>query len=203
MRRLVLKLPRVLQVEDGDAILFRGGTSSFLQSRAVVYLGLESPPHARIWASVDSDQLLSKPAQMLHAGKPSLSSDQHLVSTLIWPIMSTANTSTWGRGIFQILLASNFPTIGSIPLIRLDEELPPIFLMFRITRNKDEYDVQEIGLCTIGRLKFPSDTRRYYVAVTPRGTELRIKIPKERFIEVGVVHHTIHPDRLFQKSAGY
>ena len=96
----------------------------------------------------------------------------------------------------------NFPTIDSLLLIRPDRNLPPILLMFQITLNQEEHDVKEVGLCAIDRLKLPPDTRRYYVAVTPRGIEPRIKVLKGRFSEVGVFHHPVHPDRLFPKSAG-
>lgn len=72
MRRLVLKLPTVLQVDKDCMILFHNGsTFSFLQSKPINHIGLESPPNARTWAPVDPSQLLSEPALIHHTSQPS------------------------------------------------------------------------------------------------------------------------------------
>ena len=73
MRRLALKLPTALQVEEEHAMLFHdGGTSQFTSlASAVRYMGLEfDDPSSRIWALVDSSQLLSEPAPIFRASGP-------------------------------------------------------------------------------------------------------------------------------------
>lgn len=72
--------------------------------------------------------------------------------------------------------------------------------MFRITRNKEEPDIKEVGLERVDGLKFPSDTRRYYVAVTPVGMEPEIKVPKSRFTNVDVFRHPVDEDTLFPRT---
>ena len=73
MQRLAFKLPTALQLCEGHAILFHeGGTSSFLHPTGVNrYIGLShDEPSGRIWALIDSSQLLSVPAPIFRAGKP-------------------------------------------------------------------------------------------------------------------------------------
>lgn len=94
----------------------------------------------------------------------------------------------------------NFPTIDSLLLIHPADEPSPILLMFQITRNKRKHDVKKCGLDRISKLKFPSNTRRYYVAVTPLGIEPKIEVPKGPFKEVGVFHHPVSNDTLFPRS---
>ena len=73
MQRLALKLPTALQLREGHAILFHeGGTSSFLDPAEIDrYLGLsDDEPSGRIWALVDSSQVLSEPAPIFRVSKP-------------------------------------------------------------------------------------------------------------------------------------
>jgi len=93
-----------------------------------------------------------------------------------------------------------FPTIDSLLLVHPTDEPSPILLMFQITRNKRSHDVKKSGLDKINKLKFPSNTRRYYVAVTPLGIEPRIEVPKGPFKKVGVFHHPVSNDTLFPRS---
>ena len=71
MRRLALKLPTVLQVNEHRAILFHeGGTSQFLDLEDTeAYAGLRfDEPSSRIWVLIYSNQV-SEPAPIFHAGR--------------------------------------------------------------------------------------------------------------------------------------
>ena len=72
---------------------------------------------------------------------------------------------------------TNFPTIDSLFLIHPPGEPSPTLLMFQITRNKTEHDVNEGGLCRIEKMKLPKNIRRYYVLVTPHNIQPKIKAP--------------------------
>lgn len=93
-----------------------------------------------------------------------------------------------------------FPTIDSLLLIHPRGDPSPILLMFQITRNKGKHYVKELGLEKIRGLKFPSNARRYYVAVTPLGIEPKIVVPRGCFDEVDVYHHPVGNDILFPHS---
>jgi len=77
--------------------------------------------------------------------------------------------------------STSFPTIDSLLLFRPPGGSPPILLMFQITRNKAEHDVNPRGLREINTLNFPSDAHRYYVVVTPEGVRPKITVPMEHF----------------------
>jgi len=49
--------------------------------------------------------------------------------------------------------------------------------MFQFTRNKTSHDAKEVGLRAVDGLKFPSETRRYYIAVTPEDLRPKINVP--------------------------
>lgn len=71
MRRLALKLPTVLQVNERRAIFFHeGGTSQFLDLEDTeAYTGLKfNETSSRIWVLIYSNQV-SKPAPMFHTGR--------------------------------------------------------------------------------------------------------------------------------------
>lgn len=71
MRRLALRLPTVLQINEHRAILFHeGGTSQFMDPEDTeAYAGLKfDEPSSRIWVLVDSNQV-SKPAPAFRTGK--------------------------------------------------------------------------------------------------------------------------------------
>ena len=71
MRRLALRLPTVLQVNEHRAILFHeGGTSQFLDPEDTeAYTGLKfNEPSSRIWVLVDSNQV-SEPAPTFRTGR--------------------------------------------------------------------------------------------------------------------------------------
>jgi len=73
MKRLSLKLPTALQVENGYAILFHdGGTSIFTSvTEAVGYIGLRfKDPSSRIWALVDSNNDVLRPAPIFRRRGP-------------------------------------------------------------------------------------------------------------------------------------
>jgi hypothetical protein len=73
MQRLALGLPTVLQVERDYAVLFheRGTTRFLLLNSISAYMRLNSADSSsRIWALVDSNNSLSDPAPMFHAGRP-------------------------------------------------------------------------------------------------------------------------------------
>jgi len=95
--------------------------------------------------------------------------------------------------------ANSLPTLDSLLLIHPRGGPSPILLMFQIT-CEEGCGVKEVGLEKIERLKFPLDTRRYYVAVTPAGIEPKIKVPKGRSANAGVFHHPVNEDILFLPS---
>jgi len=92
---------------------------------------------------------------------------------------------------------NNFPMIDSLLLIRPDKNTAPILLMFQMTRNQDKHDAKEAGLEIIDGLKFPANTCKYYVVVTPRGIEPSIRVPKGAFNDVEIFHHPVEPNVLF------
>ena len=92
--------------------------------------------------------------------------------------------------------ADSFPTIDSLLLVHPTGEQSPILLMFQITCGKG-CGVKEVSLEKIERLKFPLDTRKYYVAVTPASIVPEITVPKGRFADVGVFRHPVKENKLF------
>ena len=73
IRRLVLGLPTALQVEGGYAILFHEhGTSQFRHlDNAAIHMKLTTPSSPdKIWALVDSNQVLAEPAPTFRMGNP-------------------------------------------------------------------------------------------------------------------------------------
>jgi len=96
--------------------------------------------------------------------------------------------------------AKNHPTIDSLLLIRPEGEPSPILLMFQITHNEEEYDVNEVGLERIKELGLPPDTRKYYVAVTPLGKQPRIVVPQAYHHEMDVLCHPVDGDTLFPRT---
>jgi len=104
---------------------------------------------------------------------------------------------------------SNFPTIDSLFLVHPPGGPSPILLMFQMTRNKKEHDVNEGGLCRIEAMDLPRNTRKYYVLVTPRDIQPKIKAPKV-YLKAGrksrkfdkdfqVFHLPVDPDTLFSR----
>lgn len=79
----------------------------------------------------------------------------------------------------------NFPATDSLFFIELPGEPSPILLMFQITRNCNEIDANSLGLDTVDGL-VPSNTRKWYVVVTPVGIEASIKVAKTYFSSRGV-----------------
>ena len=95
------------------------------------------------------------------------------------------------EGHYYHLDSNNFlPTINALLLFRPPDKSPPILLMFRISQNQEEHDVNPKDLRRVNKLKFPSDTRKCYVVVTPGGTWPRITIPMEHF-----QGHHMSPDK--------
>jgi hypothetical protein len=97
---------------------------------------------------------------------------------------------------------NNFPMIDSLLLIRPTKRRASILLMFQITGNKDRHDAKAAGLEIINGLKFPQNTRKYYVVVTPLGIKPSIQVPKGLFKDVDVFHHPIDPNVLFPPGVG-
>ena len=93
------------------------------------------------------------------------------------------------------LNSSDFPATDSMLLIHPPGEPSPILLMFQMTRNKREHDVDEEGLCKIDDFRLPRRTRRYYVVVSPEGTQPQIKVPPACFEGRG--QRDMSPDELF------
>jgi hypothetical protein len=89
----------------------------------------------------------------------------------------------------------DFPATDSVLLIHPPGEPSPILLMFQMTRNKREHNVDEEGLGKIDDLRLPRHTRRYYVVVTPEGIQPQIKVPPACFEGRG--RRGISPDELF------
>jgi hypothetical protein len=82
--------------------------------------------------------------------------------------------------------ALNFPTIDSLALIHPPREPSPILLMFQITRNKTQHEVEESGLVMVNGLQLPPGTRKVYVVVTPQDRQPQITAPKKYFIDQGM-----------------
>lgn len=73
LQRVALGLPTALQVREEYAVLFhQGGISSFVYLKDdIPYMDLApDEPSGRIWALIDSSQLLSEPAPVFRAGSP-------------------------------------------------------------------------------------------------------------------------------------
>jgi hypothetical protein len=90
---------------------------------------------------------------------------------------------------------TDFPATDSVLLIHPPGEPSPILLMFQMTRNKRGHDVDEEGLCKVDDFRLPRHTRRYYVVVTPEGTQPQIEVPPACF--EGNSREGISPDELF------
>ena len=77
--------------------------------------------------------------------------------------------------------SKTFPSVDSLLLVHPPGEQSPILLMFQITRNKKEHDVNEKGLHKIDGLQLPSGTRKYYVVVAPESIYPKTTVPKAYF----------------------
>ena len=104
--------------------------------------------------------------------------------------------------------STNFPAIDSLLLIHPPDKSPPILLMFQITRNTNEHDVNLGGLQKVDELGLQPNTRKYYVVVTPEGVQPKISVPKKYHKVEGVkpqlpenvlhvFNYPIHRDELF------
>jgi hypothetical protein len=73
IRRLALRLPTALQIDDSEVFLFHeGGTSLFQGLKSVsAYLGLNfSTPSSKIWVLIDSSAMLLEPAPVFRKRRP-------------------------------------------------------------------------------------------------------------------------------------
>ena len=78
--------------------------------------------------------------------------------------------------------AITFSAIDSLLLIHPPGEPSPILLMFRVTRNKQTRDAKLLsGLRKIDELNLPSDVRKYYIMITPKGIWPKISVPINYF----------------------
>jgi hypothetical protein len=104
--------------------------------------------------------------------------------------------------------SSNFPGIDSLLLILYPGELSPILLVFRMTQDTDEHNMNEEGLRKIDELTLPLGTRRCLVLVTPENAYPQIKVPATYFpnrgrigvsanIQFPVFHYPVRMGTLF------
>ena len=77
--------------------------------------------------------------------------------------------------------SNSFPAVGSLLLVHPPNEPSPILLVFQITWNRKEHNVDEDGLRKTDDLQLPLDTRRYYVEVTPEGIHPKITVSVKYF----------------------
>ena len=92
--------------------------------------------------------------------------------------------------------STTFPAIDSLLLIPTPNGDPTdVLLMFQITRNRTDHDVNQKGLEWLGRLKLPSNTRKYFVVVTPEGIHPKITAPIKYFEDAGM--GGVEPDEAF------
>jgi len=75
----------------------------------------------------------------------------------------------------------NFPTVDSLLLIYPPGEASPILLMSKIISSWSRHDVEVGGLHEVDGLQLPSNVRKYYVVVTPKGIQPTITVPVEYF----------------------
>lgn len=111
----------------------------------------------------------------------------------------------------QYYRPTNLPTIDSLILVR-PPNTPPTLLMFHITQDESKFDVDIGSLDKVDGLKFPPNTRRYHVVVTPKGIQPKITVSVEYFGKKGwrkipanelfpVYHYSVDRDALFPRYA--
>jgi len=81
------------------------------------------------------------------------------------------------KNCYYVPKCKRFPGIDSLLLVHPPGEALPILLMFRIIQNQKDYSVNKKSLGKVGDLKLPSNTRKYYVVVTPEGVRPTITVP--------------------------
>ena len=113
-------------------------------------------------------------------------------------ILRKGATLTTGR--YYRPQSSAFPTIDALFFFEPAGSSHPILLMFQITHNRASHGVKEEGLHEVKKLKFPKNTKIYYVAVTPEDLRPTITLDTnllggmDRFL---VYHYPIDRKGLF------
>lgn len=104
--------------------------------------------------------------------------------------------------------SDTLPGIDSLLLVTPSDASLPILLMFQITHNRSDHDMNLADLEKVDRLGAPPSTRRYRVVVTPEGIHPKITVPAKYFEDAGlreltsdeafpVFHYPLRTDELF------
>jgi len=81
------------------------------------------------------------------------------------------------KNCYYLPKSKSFPAIDSLFLVHPPGEPLPILLVFQITRDEKDHDVNKRSLRKIDDLKLPPNTRKCYVVVTPEGVRPTITVP--------------------------
>ena len=116
-------------------ILFHNGsTFSFLQSKPINHIGLESPPNARTWAPVDPSQLLSEPAPIHHTSQP----------FFVVEVASRLSYSNWANKVHHIHFYAMTWSLSEV--LQTYVTLPPGFTTLTVSAAACSWDSRTAAL---------------------------------------------------------